>query len=288
LAACFAIAGFPFMSGFFSKDEILWKAFSNANTLVPGQLLWAIGAAAAILTAFYMFRSYFMTFTGSFRGGKEGEMHLHESPKSITSVLKILGVLSIIGGFIGLPHLWHLPNLLEGWLEPVFEASHEHVHWHEFSVSTEWALMLTSVVIAFSGFALAYSLYKDAKSKMPAKFIEKYSGIHRVVFNKYYVDELYQKTAINGSIVFSNICGWFDKYIIDGLVNLAGYFARIISWLHGLSDTYIVDGAVNGLAAVSSRFGGALRRVQTGRIQTYLYVLLCGGLMLILMRYVIL
>jgi NADH-quinone oxidoreductase subunit L len=287
LAACFAIAGFPLMSGFFSKDEILWKAFSNANTLIPGQALWTLGAAAAILTAFYMFRSYFMTFTGEFRSGSNAVQHLHESPSSMINVLKILGVLSIIGGVIGLPHLWHLPNLLEGWLEPMFEFSHHHVHWHEYSAATEWTLMLTSIVIALAGFSLAYKLYKDAKSKVPAQFVKNYPTIHRIAFNKYYVDELYQKTFISGSVIFSKISGWFDQHIIDGLVNLMGYIARFFSWLHGLNDTYIVDGAVNGLAAISSRCGRTLRRIQTGRIQTYLYGLLGGGLLLILVRYLI-
>jgi NADH-quinone oxidoreductase subunit L len=288
LAACCAIAGFPLMSGFFSKDEILWKVFTNANTLIPGQILWAVGAAAAILTAFYMFRSYFMTFTGTFRGGREAEMHLHESPKAITSVLKILGVLSIVGGLIGLPHLWHLPNWLEAWLEPVFKASHEHIHWHEYPAAAEWGLMLLSVFIALAGFYAAYLLFKDARSKVPAEFVARYSKMHRIVFNKYYVDELYQATVIGGSMLFSKICGWFDQHIVDGLVNLVGYVGRFFSWLSGLNDNYVVDGAVNGVAAISSRLGGIIRRVQTGRIQTYLYGLLGGGLVLILVRYIFL
>ncbi|MFZ5515831.1 MAG: NADH-quinone oxidoreductase subunit L [Candidatus Zhuqueibacterota bacterium] len=287
LAACFAISGFPLMSGFFSKDEILWMAFANANTLIPGQVLWTIGAITAILTAFYMFRSYFMTFTGTFRSGSDAEKHLHESPATMTTVLKILGVLSIIGGVIGLPHLWHLPNLLEGWLEPLFESAHHHVHWHHYAVSIEWLLMLTSIVIALAGISLAYKLYNDNKSTVPARFLKTFPTYHRIAFNKYYVDELYQKTVINGTLAFSKVSGWFDSHIIDGLVNLMGYIARFFSWLHGLCDTYIVDGAVNGLAAINSFFGRKLRRVQTGRINSYLYGLMGGGLLLILVRYLL-
>jgi NADH-quinone oxidoreductase subunit L len=287
LAACTAIAGFPFMSGFFSKDEILWKVFSNTNTLIPGKILWIIGATAAILTALYMFRSYFMTFSGTFRGGLSSETHLHESPPTITWILKILGVLSICGGIIGLPHLWHLPNWLEGWLEPVFESVSGHLNWHEYPPSTEWTLMLLSVGITLTGFMLAYILFKDSRSTMPSRFKQMFPGLHRLVFNKYYIDELYQSTLINGSVIFSRICGWFDTYIIDGLVNLIAFVGRLFSWLNGLHDTYVIDGAVNGIAYLSGKFGQTLRQIQTGRIQTYIYILLGGGLTLILIRFIL-
>lgn len=288
LAACMAISGFPFMAGFFSKDEILWKAFSNANTLIPGQVLWLIGAVAAIMTAFYMFRSYFMTFTGKFRSGSEAEKHLHESPKSITGVLAVLGVLSIIGGFIGLPQLWHLPNALESWLEPVFESAAERLHWHHYSHLMEWGLMLLSVCIAFAGAGFAMMLYKDARSSFPAKMLRKFPKIHKIVFNKYYVDEIYQATAINGSIVFSRICSWFDRCIIDGIVNLFGYATRFVAWINGLWDTYVIDGAVNGLGSLIALSGRATRSLQTGRIQTYLYGILGGAIVLIVIQLIIL
>lgn len=287
LAACFAISGFPLTAGFFSKDDILWRAFINANTLIPGQLLWALAAFAAILTAFYMFRSYFMTFTGEFRGGREMAAHLHESPRSITSVLQILGVLSIIGGSIGLPQLWHLPNFLDRWLEPVMEAAQARTHWIEFSRASEWSLMLIAVLLALIGISAAYLLFNAARSTVPARFVKKFTGIHRLVFNKYYVDELYQATVISGSVLVAKICFWFDTYIIDKFVNLVGLATKAFSWLNGLNDTFVVDGAVNGIAVLSSRLGQKLRKIQTGNIQSYLYGLLGGGLALILIRYII-
>lgn len=287
LAACTAIAGFPFMAGFFSKDEILWKAFSNANTLIPGWILWLVGAVAAILTAFYMFRSYFMTFSGKFRSGSEAEKNLHESPKSITGVLIVLGVLSIVGGFMGLPHLWHLPNALESWLEPVFEPVAEHLHWHEYSNLMEWGLMLLSVCIAFAGAGFAMMLYKDAKSSIPAAMLKRFPNIHRIVFNKYYVDEMYQATAIDGAVVFSRICSWFDRYIVDGIVNLFGYAGRFVAWIYGLFDTYIIDGAVNGIGFVVALWSRVTRSLQTGRIQTYLYGVLGGAIVLIVIQLIL-
>jgi NADH-quinone oxidoreductase subunit L len=287
LAACFAIAGFPLMSGFFSKDEILWMNFANAQTIIPGHVLWAMGAGAALLTAFYMFRSYFMTFSGAFRGNAETAHHLHESPRTITVVLQILGVLSIVGGVMGLPKLWHLPNVLEQWLEPVFENAAPYLKWHEYGHGMEWALMALSVVIALTGASIAYSLYKDARSKVPAQFIEKFPALHRLVYNKYYIDELYQATFIAGTLALSRISGWIDTNIIDGLVNFSGTITRQFSKLNGWHDNYVIDGAVNGVADVMGFFGSWMRRIQTGRIQTYLYVLLTGGLFFIIVRFFI-
>jgi NADH-quinone oxidoreductase subunit L len=287
LAACFAIAGFPLMSGFFSKDEILWMNFANAHTLIPGHVLWAMGAGAALLTAFYMFRSYFMTFSGTFRGNAETAHHLHESPRTITVVLQILGVLSIVGGVMGLPKLWHLPNVLEQWLEPVFENAAPYLRWHEYGHGMEWALMAISVVVALTGASIAYSLYKDARSKVPAQFITKFPALHRLVYNKYYIDELYQATFIAGTLALSRISDWIDKYLIDGLVNFSGTITRQFSKLNGWHDNNVIDGAVNGVADVMGFFGSWMRRIQTGRIQTYLYVLLAGGLFFIIIRFFI-
>ena len=287
LAACFAISGFPFLSGFFSKDEILWKNFSNANTLIPGQMIWAVGVTAALLTAFYMFRSYFMTFTGKFRGGHEAERLLHESPKTITLVLQVLGVASIVVGFIGLPHLWHLPNLLEHWLEPVFAASSGHLNWRHYPVSLEWTLMLVSVLVAVVGAGVAYSLYKDARSTVPSRFLSKYPALHRVVYNKYYIDEFYQATVIRLTLLLAAVCDWFDRTIVDGAVNLVGWIGRQLGFAAGQHDQYVVDGGINGLAHVVGLGGRALRKLQTGRIQTYLYVMLGGGMAIILAKYIV-
>jgi NADH-quinone oxidoreductase subunit L len=287
LAACFAISGFPFLSGFFSKDEILWKNFSNANTLIPGPMIWAAGVTAALLTAFYMFRSYFMTFTGKFRGGQEAERLLHESPKSITTVLQFLGTASIVIGFIGLPHLWRLPNLLEHWLEPVFATSAEHLHWRHYPISIEWTLMLVSVLVAVAGAGVAYSLYKDARSTVPSRLLIKYPTLHRVVYNKYYIDEFYQATVIRLTLLLSAMSDWFDRTIVDGAVNLLGWVGRQLGFAGGWHDQYVVDGAVNGLARVTGFGGRALRKLQTGRIQTYLYVMLGGGMAIILAKYIV-
>jgi NADH-quinone oxidoreductase subunit L len=300
-AACAAIAGFPFLSGFFSKDEILWKAFDSGNMRLPGGgfLIWLLGAAAAICTSFYMFRSYYMTFSGSYRGGHSGSGHGHghdaapkESPRNITTVLAILGVLSIVGGYVGLPHLWNLPNLFERWLEPVFESSHGYVRAVEKGDSAEWGLMLLSVVIALGGFVTARSFYQDARSPIPgmlkASRRPAVQTVYRTVFNKYYVDEFYQATVVRFTMFLVAVSDWIDRNIVDGLVNLVGAVGRALGFLAGAVDLRGVDGAVNGTAQSFLVSGAQVRKIQTGRLRSYLLAGMAGTLVLVVINYLIL
>ena len=320
VSAC-AIAGFPFFSGFFSKDEILWKAFDSGNMLLPGGgiILWALIAMAALCTSFYMFRSYYMTFSGTYRGAQghgahaakgapdahdshaaedapgDHDAHGHglpkESPRSMTWVLAILGGLAVVGGYIGLPILWGLPNAFESWLEPIFEGSHHLIRSAERGHGAEWGLMLFSVVIAFSGFFLARWLYKDAKSPIPGRLLASRNGLvqafHRVVFNKYYVDEAYQASFVNGTVGLSGLLSWFDRTVIDGIVNAAGTAGRFCSSVQGWIDANLVDGAVNLVASLSMRAGRSLRRVQTGRIQNYVLGLTAGAVVLVVIGFLL-
>ncbi|RLB53677.1 MAG: NADH-quinone oxidoreductase subunit L [Deltaproteobacteria bacterium] len=277
--ACVAIAGFPIASGFFSKDEILWRAFDSAALLVPGWVPWLLGFVAAGLTSFYMFRSYFMTFTG-----ETVKVHGHEPEEQrpvVTGVLVMLAIGAVMLAFVGLPHLWmHAPPALEHFLAPVFAAAEElpragHGH------GTEWGLMLASLGVAFLGLGIAWWLYRGRKNPLPDRLRQAFPRLHRVVYNKYYVDEIYQATAVRGFLGLSRMNAWFDVHIIDGLVNGAGTFTRALAWIDGAIDTYLVDGAVN-LVADSIRAAGArLRRIQTGRLPAYLGGLLLGGVVLV-------
>ncbi len=359
-AACCAISGFPLTSGFFSKDEILWKAFDAGNLLLPGGgvLIWMLAALAALGTSFYMFRSYYMTFSGTYRGGhgdahgdaahpkhdsaahakhdtaahpkhdtaahakhdtaahpkhdsaarapaakrvhaKDGHGHgaghsalPHESPASMTVVLAILGVLSLVGGAVGLPLLWHLPNFLEHWLEPVFEETLEFVTTAGHSHGAEWVLMAVSVGLAFGGWLLARWLYRDNRNPLPAKLLASRNpvvrGVHTLIFNKYYVDELYAAVFIKGVMTFRHWCYDFDRTVVDGLVLLTAPVVRGLAWLHGRTDARVVDGAVNGTAWTIADAGRALRQLQTGRLRTYLYAVMVGGIVLIVLNYLFL
>ena len=303
LLSCFAIAGFPLFSGFFSKDEILWQIFDTGNVLLPGGglLPWTLATLAATCTAFYVFRSYYMTFSGTYRGGHgehaadghhdsgHGSHQPHESPRSMTLPLVVLGSLAAVGGFIGLPRLWHLPNVFESWLEPVFEGSHPYVQSAEHGHAVEWGLMGLSVILAIVGFLFARWLYRDAKNPIPARLIESEQPLvkatHRLIYNKYFVDEIYDHAVIRRVVDLSRLLAWTDGRVVDGLVNLAGWIGRLFGGLQGLIDRVFVDGLVNLVGDTIVVAGRTLRALQTGRIQTYIVALLTGSVLLVLAVY---
>jgi NADH-quinone oxidoreductase subunit L len=271
LISTLAIAGIPITSGFFSKDEILWKTFSSGH-----HALWVLAAAAALLTAFYMFRQVFMTFHGECRADHHTQEHLHESPLVMTVPLMILAGLALVAGFLNVPHALWGESRFEQWLAPVIVSGHGAVHGAAHghgNVWTEYALMILSVGIAVAGILLAWAMYLG-KSLSPEMFSNLAGGkLYTLVYNKYFVDEFYEKTVINGTLALTQASAWFDRTIIDGIVNLTARVTTLFSSLNGLFDHYVVDGAVNGVAAVAAFFGSRVRRLQTGGINAYLYVI---------------
>ena len=175
----------------------------------------------------------------------------------------------------------HAP-LLEHWLAPALPAV---VHFVEKSHATEYLFQAIGVSAGVLGWLFARALYKDGKSEVPARLLERWKGVWTVVYNKYYVDELYRATVIRGSLAFAHLCSWVDKYFVDGLVNLAGATGRVFAELDGAIDRYIVDGAVNLVANATLAAGRNLRRIQTGRIQTYLYGALVGALAIVFLTF---
>ena len=237
LIGCIAIAGMPPFSGFFSKDEILAAAFAK------NPILWGVGVLGAMMTAFYMFRLYAMTFLGKFRGTHEQEHHLHESPAAITIPLIILAILAIVGGWIGIPEVFmHGGHRLEVFLEPVFAQSKVLQVKHELSHSTEFLLMGVSVALALAALLFGlkkYSSYKKDESKEE-------TGVGKILENKWYVDELYNNIIVKPlqslSVFFNNV---IEKKGIDGLVNGTGKFvnygSRQLRWLQsGQVGAYVL------------------------------------------------
>jgi NADH:ubiquinone oxidoreductase subunit 5 (subunit L)/multisubunit Na+/H+ antiporter MnhA subunit len=308
----------PFAAGFISKDEILANAFGFA---VP---IWIVGAIAAGFTAFYMSRLYFMTFWGSYRGHAvegieesepahgghnlipdqrhldQGDEHSdkahghhvhahdpHESPLSMTGVLWVLAALSIVGGLVGWPAALggSHPTAFQRWLEPVLLPIGGHsFHFHEAPHQLEWILMAISVGIALLGVFLAHRLYVK-RAPVPDVLEPRLGFIHRVLANKYYVDELYNMTAIAGTLAFSRLLWWFDAWIVDGIVNGVRNLT-VIAFGHGsnLFDKYVVDGAVNGVGWSAKGGSMMFRRVQSGLVQNYALVM-GGGIVLIALVY---
>jgi NADH-quinone oxidoreductase subunit L len=275
MVAYLAISGIPPLSGFMSKDEILWATFNSHLPVAGlGKALWALGLLTAGLTAFYMTRLIALTFMGSFRGGSEKEKHLHESPSVMTLPLMALAVLSVVGGVIGLPAVTHLPNLLHDFLGPVLSShgtsGHQaHAYW------LEMLLMLISIGVATTGIYLGWLLYVK-RPELPGKVAARFASLHRLLFEKYYVDEVYQTLFVRPLLKLVALSGHFDLNTIDGAVNLSSRVTAKFAFLIGWEDLKIVDGAVDGLADIFKRWGAALRHLQTGRVQHYLYSVVLG------------
>ena len=271
IIATLAIAGIPPLAGFFSKDEILWQAFSSPY---GDHVLWAVGVLVAFLTAFYMFRQVFMVFYGECRADHETQHHIHESPSSMTLPLWILAGGSVVAGLLWIPHVF-LP--FEHWLEPVMvhHAAEAVAHGEE---SMELTLMGVSVLAALAGIGLAYLMYYRG-APAPGLFSNALGGLpYRVVLNKYYVDEIYELIFVRGGLALCRLMAWFDGNVIDGIVNLAATLVRAGAWVGGKFDQWVVDGAVNAVATITQFMGRRIRNLQTGAINAYLYVVIIGVL----------
>jgi NADH-quinone oxidoreductase subunit L len=278
LLATLAIAGIPPFSGFFSKDEILWKAFSGGH-----QIVWFVAVCAAAMTAFYMFRSVYMTFEGECRADDHTQHHLHESPYAITVPLMVLAFLATFAGFLNVPHALFGGARFDGWLAPVLEHGGHGAHGEHHVEAIEYVLMVFSVVVAAAGIFVARAMYQT-RTLSPQRLVDAFGGkLYRTVFNKYYVDEAYDATVISGTLWLTRAFAWFDATIVDGIVNGAAWVVRVVSQGYGLFDQYVVDGAVNGVATVTSAVGGRVRRLQTGNINGYLYVVVLAlvGMMVV-------
>lgn len=234
LIGCLAISGIPGLSGFFSKDEILAGVFAHST------VLYALGIIAAMMTAFYMFRLYFLTFNGSFRGTEEQRHHLHESPAAITIPLVVLAILSIVGGYVGLPAVMSEHNALASYLSPVISNLGEHHMEH----STEWMLMGLSVAAAVIMIIVAWSVNRKPD------FTES-KGLAKVLENKWYIDELY------------------DAVIVRPLDALAGVLDKFV-------EKSGIDGIVNGVGKTVRWGGDRLRLLQTGQVGFYIFIMVLG------------
>jgi NADH-quinone oxidoreductase subunit L len=286
--ACLAItaAPIPFFAGFWSKDEILWKAFTSENTgPVPALLVYVLGLVAAAFTSFYMWRSYYLTFEGP-HARPEIAKKVKESPPAITWVLAILALLSTLAGalFGFSTHLvgGHGEPVLEEWLSPVLAQS-AATFTHQ-GLGLELGLMVLSVAIAVYAWSRAKARYGEGRSPKWAEQESKLPGFV-LLQNKYYVDEIYAAYVVRPFMALRLALAGVDTWIVDGFVNAASVLARATSWINGFIDAYLVDGAVNLIADSVLGAGAKLRRVQTGRIQNYVYGLLGGVVVLAVLQY---
>lgn len=287
LIASLAISGVPGLSGFFSKDEILYRAFMSGSSFagIYGYIVFALLLIAALGTAFYMFRLVFITFYGDSTRSEESVVHhIHESPKSMTSVLIALATLSIIGGYISLPEIFGVHSAFERFLSVVFERSEANLNIPK-SHSAEWIIMSLSTIAAIAGIYAAYLIYYKNGYEGAKGIRERIRRLHYIVENKYFVDEIYNLLFIDTFKIISYLLSLFDRYVIDGFVNLCGKITVAFASLDGLIDKYFIDGIVNLIAQGIKFVGERMRGFQTGRIQDYVYIMVTGGFLgLILIR----
>lgn len=261
LVGALALAGFPLLSGFFSKDEILAAAYVSRHNV-----LWAIGLATAALTAFYIFRTVFLTFHGSPRWaesstkvpmkvadhvshGGHGATFPHESPRVMTVPLVILAVLAALGGYVGMPSVIG-NNWLEVFFLPVFGEPLQQV-----PEITEWLLIGASVVAGLSGIVVAYWFY-IVNPKIPMTLAARFNGVYNLLLHKYYVDEFYS---------------WL--FVENG--------RRLAMFLWEFIDVRVIDGTANGLASLFGTLSRALRTIQTGYARAYALLMLIGTVLLL-------
>jgi NADH-quinone oxidoreductase subunit L len=278
LIATLAIAGiFPF-AGFFSKDEILGRAFDRFF------LLWIVGFITAGLTAFYMFRMLFLTFFGYCRADEHVEKHIHESPWPMTVPLMILAGFSIIGGWIGWPEVIGGENRFEKFLDPILkgvlpETGEVNIVHH--AVLKELLLMGASLTIAAAGIFLAYQLY-CTKRIVPELVAKKFPRFYQLLLHKYYVDEIYDAAIVHRTKDLGTFLGKFDANVIDGVgVNGAGWLARFGSTLSMWWDKWIIDGLLNFSAKLMQLFSYPVRLLQTGVFSSYAMLILAGLVILL-------
>jgi len=249
LIATLTIAGFPPLSGFFSKDEILWQAFSQGHWL-----LWFVAFAAAGLTGFYMFRLLFLTFWGTCRAEEKVRSKIHESPLVMTVPLVILAVLSVVGGIVGIPEALGGSNDFHHWLAPMLANENGTLPvepGRHYSLSVEYLLIVLSVAVALCGIFTAWWFY-IRKPETARNLAERMPISYKLLSNKYYIDEIYHIFIVQPIKLISTYILWkiFDVGVIDGLVNLTGR-------------------SVRGLGRVAAR-------LQTGYVQAYAVTFILG------------
>jgi len=277
LIATLAIAGIPPLAGFFSKDEILWRTFTGGESGIY-KALYLVGLVTAGMTAFYMFRLVNLTFFGKSRVEREVEHHIHESPSSMTIPLMILAFLSVVGGWIGLPHL----SLFEHWMEPVVAPVRAAAEAVEGGWSmVEVGMMLISVLVAVGGIWLAYYIYMEREG-LADQLATRWKGLYELVYHKYYVDEVYDSLFVNRTEDLATALGDFDRGVVDGLgVDGSAAATRFGSRLSMWWDRWIVDGFVNLTGNLVWVASYPVRVLQTGLVQSYALVILFGVLLLL-------
>ena len=296
--ATLAITGIPPFAGFFSKDEILWQTWTSEGGAY--RILWFIGYATALMTAFYMFRLVYLTFGGRPRMSHDVEHHIHESPASMTMPLIVLAVMSLFAGFLGWPHSLGGSDRFARFLDPVFSRGEAQVlkaegksgqvaageKEEEDTSPTEYLLMFLSVAAAGAGYFMAGRAYKTADKNYAEPIASASTPVYNMLLHKYYVDEGYDYVFTGrrkvgdvrlGVMGAGEASSWFDSHVIDGTVNATGSLTRGSATFSSWWDKWIIDGiGVNGPAILARMLSYPARLFEWGLVQWYALVMTAG------------
>ena len=258
-----AIAGIPPLAGFWSKDEILAHAFTHHH-----YLLYGMAAIAALLTSFYMFRLIYLTFYGTSRMDHHTEEHVHESPMVMVGPLMALGVLSILGGFLGFPpeHGW-----LHQFLAPVAGTGEEH----DASTGLVLMLMLIATGIALLGWGLAHYFY-SVNLSVADRLAAQFQAAYRILLNKYYVDELYDLIWVEPTKKLGFLFDWFDRTVIDGFVRAVAHSADLAAAGSTWLEKYVIYSGLNVIGYGNHLAARQWRQLQSGMVHHYAAVIVAG------------
>jgi NADH-quinone oxidoreductase subunit L len=277
LFGALALAGIVPFSGFWSKDEILSLTFESGSTNMIFYALYALGLLTAFMTAFYTFRLWFMTFRGEYRG-KE---HPHESPRSMTFPLIILAVFALVSGMLFFGN-GGFSNLI--FFREAEGLSLDRILARTFSpMELSGILAWVSLLVAVAGVMLAWMVYD--KRRIPAeKFTSTPSRafVHRMLSNRYWIDNAYNAVAYKGYYAMARGWDWFDRNVVDGVVNAAGKGGILVAKVSDRFDRRAIDGTVNAISLRAVRGGAVLRTGQTGKVQNYGNVVVLGLVLVIL------
>ncbi|MDO8748494.1 MAG: NADH-quinone oxidoreductase subunit L [Candidatus Omnitrophota bacterium] len=263
LIGCLAISGVPPLSGFWSKDEILLSVYNSGN-----RVLYGLTLIVAFMTAFYMFRLLFLTFFGKPRE----KLHIHKPAPTMDWPLIILAVFSIFSGFVGSPLMGH--------------AFSRFIYFHPEHTEPNYMVMISSVIVGLAGISLAWVFYILSPA-LPAALAKNFQPVYNLLLNKYWIDEIYDRFIIQPFLRLTKFAFSFDRYLIDGAVNLTGTSCVAVSRVKGWIDKYIVDGLVNLIALVVGALGEVFRRLQTGLIQNYILLIFTGVVVIVfLLRFI--
>ena len=258
-----AIAGIPPFAGFWSKDEIMAHAFTHHH-----YLLYGMAAIGAFLTAFYMFRLTYLTFYGKSRMDHHTEAHVHESPMVMIGPLMVLGLLSLVGGFLGFPpeHGW-----LHQFLAPVAGSAGEH----EVGTGLVLSLMMIATGIAVFGWGLAHYLY-SMNPTAPDRWAAKAQGIYTTLLNKYYVDELYDFLFVEPTKKLGLLLDWFDRVVVDGIVRGVAQMAELGAAGSTWEEKHVIYGGLNVIGYGNHLLAKQWRQLQSGMVHHYAAIIIAG------------